>query len=391
LSPEGGIGGYPVKVPQVRVHTIGAGGGSIERPVLGTLKVGPQSAGAEPGPVCYGAGGTEPTSTDAALCLGYIDPEYFLGGEMALDVAGARTAIDEKIAKPLRLSLDEAMLAIVKIQVSTIVAGIRAVSVEAGHDPREFALLPFGGAGGLYAGLIAEDANIGRVLVPSHPSVLSALGMLMTDIRHDLAVTRLMALDDQAPAQIGEICRELTSEAERRLAADRVTPNRIRLEASCDLRYVGQAYEINVPLPGTAPDFRCNPDALRRSFHDEHRRVYGHAAEDELVEIVNVRMAGIGIVDKAELVRLPGEEKTLPRPKGHRRALFDLAAGWQDCPVYEREGLPVGATLTGPAIVEERGASIPIYPGHRLTVDGYGNIIVDVRTAAAGAAQRVVA
>lgn len=380
LSSEGGIGGYPVKVPQVRVHTIGAGGGSIARPVLGTLKVGPQSAGADPGPVCYGTGGTEPTSTDAALCLGYIDPEYFLGGEMRLDVAGARGAIEEKVGKPLRLSLDEAMLAIVKVQVSTIVAGIRAVSVEAGHDPRDFALLPFGGAGGLYAGLIAEEANIGRIIIPPHPSVLSALGMLMTDIRHDLTATRLMALDDRAPAQIAEICRELAGSAERMLAADRIPPDRIRLEASCDLRYVGQAYEINVLLPGVASDFRCAPDALRRAFHDEHRRVYGHAAEDEPVEIVNVRMAGIGVVDKARLVQLPEQEHQLPPPKRYRRALFDLSAGWQDCPVYERAELPVGTSITGPAIIEERGASIPIYPGHRLAVDCYGNMIVAVRT-----------
>ena len=192
LSAQGGIGGYPVKVPQVRVHTIGAGGGSVARPELELLKVGPQSAGAVPGPVAYGHGGTEPTSTDAAIALGYIDADHFLGGEIILDAQAARKAIADKVALPLNLDVDSAALAILKVQVAHIVAGIRAVSVETGKDPRDFTLMPFGGAGGLFASAVAEEAGIDQILLPPHASVLSALGMLMTDVRHDRSRTHLI-------------------------------------------------------------------------------------------------------------------------------------------------------------------------------------------------------
>ncbi|MBL8671996.1 MAG: hydantoinase/oxoprolinase family protein [Alphaproteobacteria bacterium] len=384
LSPDGGIAGYPVKVPQIRIHTIGAGGGSIARPVLGLLKVGPQSAGADPGPVCYGAGGAEPTGTDAALCLGYIDPGYFLGGEMRLDKAEAERALASKVAAPLAMDVAEAALAVLKVQVSSIVAGIRKVSVEAGHDPREFALLPFGGAGGIYAGLVAEEAGMRTILIPQYPSVLSALGMIMTDVRHTRTASRRVHLDRASGADVARELAALVAAVDRDMAAERLPADRIAHELSADLRYVGQAYEINVRIPATLPGAPVDLAALRAGFNDAHRRLYGHAAEAEPVEVVNLRVSAIGRVDKAALAPLGASGgAALPPPKSRRKALFDAAAGWQDCPVYERESLPVGAALVGPAIIEDRGSSIPLWPKHRLEVDGSGNMIVDVTTVAA--------
>ena len=378
LSAEGGIGGYPVKVPQVRVHTIGAGGGSIARPVLGMLKVGPASAGADPGPVCYATGGNEPTGTDAAVVLGYIDPEYFLGGEIRLDGEAAERAIAENIARPLSLSRDEAALAILQVQAANIVTGIRQVSVEVGKDPREFTLLPFGGAGGIYAGLVAADAGMSRILIPKHPSVLSALGMLMTDIRYDRTLTSVMRAKDAEPSAMGELFAQMANHARDDFSREGGGNAELRFEFSCDMRYVGQAYEINVRLPFDAPGFTPDVDELCGRFHTEHLRLYGQSSQGEPVEIVNLRVGLIGEVAKATLEPLTSEVGSGPQPLGARRVLFALAQGWVDCPIYAREGLPVGAQLTGPAIIEERGASIPIRPGHALSVDGYGNLLIEV-------------
>jgi len=377
LTPEGGIGGYPVRVPQVGVHTIGAGGGSIARVVLGLLKVGPQSAGASPGPVCYGQGGTEPTSTDAALCLGYIDPGYFLGGEIRLDRAAAEAAIETRVAQPLGLRRDEAALAIVQVQVSTMVAGIRKVSVEAGHDPREFSLLPFGGAGGLYAGLIAEDIGVNRIFLPQHPSVLSALGMLMTDIKHARSTTRIVELSRISSEELARLLDELASGLERDVATGPVESRTMRIHHSCDMRYVGQAYEINVPLPPRQAGERVDIAALTRAFHREHERVYGNSAEVEPVELVNLRATAIAEVPKAALRPLAGSSKPV-RPKGERRVLFRRELGWQNCAVYERDSLPPGWSADGPLVIEEAGASTPVFPGHRVSVDSFGHLLIDV-------------
>ncbi|MGF7161577.1 N-methylhydantoinase A [Rhodoligotrophos appendicifer] len=379
LSAEGGIGGYPVKVPQVRVHTIGAGGGSIARPELGLLKVGPQSAGAMPGPVAYGNGGTEPTGTDAAVALGYIDPAYFLGGEMALDREAARHAIAEKVAGPLKLGIDAAALAIIKVQVANIVSGIRKVSVDVGKDPRGFALMPFGGAGGIYAGAVAVEAGMSQIILPPHASVLSALGMLLTDIRHDRVKTRLMALAETEPATLASIFDGLKIDAAGDLERDQIDESRVAYEFSCDMRYEGQAYEINVRLPVEGAQPRIEMPSLRQSFDHEHERLYGQCSPSEPVEIVNLRLGAIGRVEKASLPRLPASDGRAPAPRTSRSMLFDEVTGWIDCPVYDRDGLAPGMRLVGPAVIEDRGASIPLLPDHEATVDDWGIIFIDTK------------
>ncbi len=377
LSAEGRVGGFPVKIPQVDTHTIGAGGGSIARYARGTLAVGPESAGADPGPACYGRGGVEPTSTDAAVVLGYLDPAYFLGGALPLDPDAARRAVRDRIGRPLGLDDAEAARAVVRVQVASMVTGIRAVSVEQGLDPREFALLPFGGAGSLYAGLVAEEMGIGRLLVPVYPSVLSALGMLMTDVKYTRVLTRVQPAAGADGAALERLYRGLEAELVAALGAEGVPPERMGLERACDMRYHGQAYEVTVAAPASGD--RLDAAALVAAFHAEHRRSYGQADEREPVELVNFRVTGIGLVPKATLAPRPaGPDGERAVPKGERRVYFGPDRGWQVCPVFERDGLGPGAAVAGPALVEEPGATIVLYPGHRALVDRLGNLRVSL-------------
>lgn len=378
LHADGEIAGYPVKVPQVGVHTIGAGGGSIARPVLGMLKVGPHSAGANPGPACYGQGGVEPTGTDAAVLLGYIDPDFFVGGEIKLDREAARVAVQERVATPLDLDIDAASLAIIDVQVATIVAGIRKVSVQAGKDPREFALVPFGGAGGIYASLVAEETGMSTILLPRHPSVLSALGMLMTDVRQDVVLTRIARLDQLTVQQIGETFRALKDQGAAQLAQDGQSSDSLEFVLTCDMRYVGQAYEINVMLREAGAE-AFEPSALTRAFHAEHKRRYGQCSEREPVEIVSYRVGAVSIVEKAVLAPLPPRTGEAPKPRAWRRILLDRKTGWIECPVFERSSLAPDDTITGPAIVEDGGSSYVLRTGHRLSVDRVGNAFITVK------------
>jgi len=370
------VGVHPVQVPQVDVHTIGAGGGSIARVVRGALKVGPESAGADPGPVCYGKGGVQPTSTDAAVTLGYIDPAKFAGGEMRLDAGAARCAIEEQVGAPLGMDADAAALAMVRVQVAEMVIGIRAVSVERGWDPRDFALLPFGGAGSLYAGLVAEDLGIGRIFVPVEPGVLSALGMLLTDVKYTDVVTRLMDSDTATAAVFERIYEALERNLHREIGDEGAGVDAVRFERSCDMRYRGQAYEINVPVPAGAAHGMV--EAMIRAFHERHRSLYGQAAEGDPVEFVNYRVTGIGAIRKPELRPLEdGGRRAMPRCV--RRACFP-GIGRVETPVFERAGLAPGAGLSGPALIEEPGATAVLFPGHRLEVDRLGNLTVRTGT-----------
>ena len=378
LAASGNTGGYPVKVPQVPVHTIGAGGGSIARPTLGLLKVGPDSAGADPGPVCYDGGGEEPTGTDAAVVLGLVDPEFFLGGEMRLNRDAAVLAIQERVAVPLGLSVEQASLAIIRVQAANIVSGIRQVSVEVGKDARDFVLVPFGGAGGIYAGYVAKDAGISRILFPRYPSVLSALGMLMTDIRFDRSRTLVARAADVKPQFISTAFAALADEVGREIAAEQGFSGATHYEFSADLRYVGQAYEINVRLPHEQPDFTPDIGALCQLFHEEHRRLYGQCSPQEPVEFVNLRVGLIGGVERAELRQLAA---TVPKPalaNRTRTVMFDTETGQLECPVFSRDEMCVDQQLTGPAIIEESGSSFALHPGDVMTVDSYGNLAVEV-------------
>jgi N-methylhydantoinase A len=376
LAPEGRIGGLPVKIPQIDVHTIGAGGGSIARLVRGSLKVGPKSAGADPGPACYGRGSTEPTCTDAAVVLGYIGPESFAGGEITLDAAAARTALQDGVATPLGLDARAAAMAVVRVQVANMVTGIRAVSVERGLDPRDFTLMPFGGAGALFAGQVAEELDIRTMVVPVHQSVLSALGMLMTDVKYARGATRLVAAASTDAATVRSLYREIETSLLAELSSDGIDRADVRFVRSCDMRYHGQAYEVSVPVPLDGDD-GVDFAALIGGFHREHRRLYGAASEDEAIDLVNYRVVAFGKVEKAALGHLPRGRRS-GSPRGRRSACFGVDAVARDCPVYDRASLAPGQRIRGPALIEEPGATVVVCPRHDCEIDAYGNIVCTV-------------
>jgi N-methylhydantoinase A len=243
-------------------------------------------------------------------------------------------------------------------------------------DPRDFALMPFGGAGGIYAGAVAEEIGMARVLVPPHAGVLSALGMLMTDVRHDVVQTRLLPISKAKTEDIAAIFDILVARADTEIARDRLPHDRIRQVFSCDLRYQGQAYEIGVPLPAEGRRPRFDAEALRAAFDAEHERLYGQCSPDEPVEMVNFRVGVIGEVERIDLPEAP-VAKLAPRPRGHRRVWFSPRQGWIDCAVYSRRTLAPGASLDGPALIEDSGASITVLSGHRVEVGPNGTLTID--------------
>lgn len=375
LAPESEMAGFPVRVPQVNVHTIGAGGGSIARMVQGVLKVGPDSAGADPGPACYGRGGDAPTSTDAAATLGYIDPQFFAGGAVALDLDAGQRVIAETLAEPLQTDAAGAAFAVVRVQVANMVNGIRAVTVERGQDPRAFALLSFGGAGALYAGFVAEELGIERIIVPINAGVLSAFGMLLSDVKHTKTTSRLMAAEEGAGDAVEDLFAQLESDLKQMLLGEGVSAAGISMERSCEARYRGQAYEVGVPT-----EAGTSVAALVERFHKAHARLYGHASRGEPVEFVNFRVVAHGETEKARIAAAgdPGGATPLPPPACHRSAYFGPAFGWRRCPVHDRARLRPGMEATGPLLVADDNATTVVLPEHRVHVDAFGNLIITV-------------
>ena len=369
LTSEGGIAGIPVQVPQVDVHTIGAGGGSIAEVVRGALKVGPDSAGAEPGPACYGRGGQRPTSTDAAVVLGLIDPDYFAGGDIQLAAGLAVTAMERHIAVPLGLSVVEAAAAVVRVQVANMVNGIRAVSVERGLDARGFTLIPFGGAGGLYAGLVAAEMGIGQILLPAHASVLSAVGMLLTGLKYASSRTLLTVESDARPDFFKTVFDELTAKVHGLMRDEGLAPEGVLLTMRCDVRYRGQAYEIPVEC---GPPF--DTSRIIQDFHHQHRLTYGHSDPAESIEFVTFHVVAIGPDSRFSLLPLKGNP-ALPNDPDRHRSIF-LDGRHLKVPVYARHRLVSGQRLDGPAVVEEKTAPAMIYPRHFATCDAFGNLLV---------------
>ena len=385
LTIEGRIGNWPLHVPMIDIHTIGAGGGSIARVTDdGALTVGPESAGAVPGPVCYGAGGDEPTVTDAHLVLGRI-PAHLLGGEVRLDAEGARRAILERVARPLGLTLEAAASGILEIVNNNMVGAIRLVSVERGHDPREFALVPFGGAGPLHGVELAALLGMRTVVVPRNPGVLSALGLLGTEVRNDYARTSLQAPPRHDLGAVAAIYTDLEQQAARWLADEGIATPDWHVRRFADLRYRHQGFEVTVPWD----DPELSVDEVIDRFHARHRQLYTYALADAPVEIVTLRVAATGRVRRLTLPLAPRAARA-PRSRPARRPVFFSATGWLDGACYERENLPRGAVLTGPAVVEQLDATTVILPGQRATVDGHGDLVIQLGAAAPvrGAADR---
>jgi N-methylhydantoinase A len=373
-TSDGMVGAFPVKVPQIDMHTVGAGGGSLAWLDLdGSLQVGPRSAGANPGPAAYGLGGTEPTVTDANVVLGRIGTTRRLGGSITLDAARARRAVTDLAARmDGTLTVDALAEGIVRIAVARMTSAIREISIQRGHDPRDFTLIAFGGAGPMHALALADEIGIPRVLVPRHPGNFSALGLLASDIKHDEVRTRVGLLRERWPL-VPALLAEMESGVRRQLELEGFEAPQQRLHRTLDLRYRSQAFELNLPLGDeTEPGERALA-ALETAFHREHLAMYGHADETAAIELVNVRLSAYGVVAKPTPARPAGGAAALDAALVERRPVrFDGAT--HDCPVWERERLPAGAELTGPAIVEEFGATTVVPPGWRGALDVHGNL-----------------
>lgn len=368
VSAERSFAGYPVRIPVIDIDTIGAGGGSIAwADAGGALNVGPRSAGARPGPACYGRGGDRPTVTDANLVLGRLNPQYFLGGEMALDVNAAREAINEHIARPMSLSIEDAAAGIIRIVNATMAKGIAVNSIERGHDVREFALVAFGGAGALHACDLADDLEVRRVVVPALSGNLSALGLLVADARHDFVRTYARLASDVSRDDLLLEFHALEEPAIARLRADGFASAQIDTLWTVDARYEGQSYEINIPL---GHDFDL--EALTHSFHTLHQRLYAYSSPAEVVQLVNLRLTAIGRVPTVRLTAVQNGRVESGNP-GRRRAYF-AHHGFVDAAVFQRSAV---ATVSGPAIVEEPIAATVVPPGWLGHADDYGNLILE--------------
>ena len=358
--------GYPIRTPVVDLVEIGAGGGSIAWiDPGGALRVGPRSAGADPGPACYGRGGVAPTVTDANVVLGRLNPDYFLGGEMALDAAAAREAIAAAIAKPLGMDVETAAHGIVEIANAAMVGALRLVSVQRGFDLRELALVAFGGAGPVHACALARDTGAKAVVVPPAPGLASSLGLLATDLEHESAASVVVPADTVTEAQAETTFAALR---ERGRAALEAVADTLEYRRAVDVRYCGQSHELALELNGGGTA------RLVERFHDEHRRAYGFSAPGEPVELVAFRLTAVGRIPRPEPVRLVSQDG--PAAAGGRRVHFAEAGGWVDCAVYSRPELGAGAELPGPAIVEEVDSATVIHPGFVGRVDDFGNLVL---------------
>jgi N-methylhydantoinase A len=364
--------GYPVKVPVVDIVEIGAGGGSIAWiDAAGSLKVGPQSAGADPGPASYGRGGTRPTLTDANVIARRINPDYFLGGRIALDVERAREAT-APIADALGVSVEEAALGVIRIANANMIHLLKLVSVRRGRDPREFAIVAFGGGGSMHASALARELHVPRVIVPPAPGHFSAWGMLASDLRHDEVQTRFARAEQTESAEIDAVWRELERRLEGTFRDEGLEPDRVNFARSADMRYAGQEHTVNVPIPDGVPTI----DEIVRRFHDLHEQLYTFRLGSP-IEFVNFRVAGFGAVRTPELARLQANGDVSSAVKGMRDVDFD-ELGRRQSTIYERSLLGAGAELSGPAVVEEPAASTVVFPGQRLRVDEYGSLLIDV-------------
>jgi N-methylhydantoinase A len=380
VSKDARIGPFPLKIPIIDINTIGAGGGSIAAVTAPRrMEVGPRSAGAEPGPVCYGRGGGEPTVTDAHLLRGRIPPSL-LGGEIPLDRDAARQAIQERIARPLQLSLDEAAAGIVEIVNHNMARAIRTVSIGRGHDPRQFVLVAFGGAGPLHACRLAELLDIPTIVIPPTPGVLSTYGLLCTDLKNDYVQTCFQEGPEYDLARMASVYADLEAQAREWLVGERVPAEAQRVAYSADLRYAHQSFELTCPLP-QGPISQAVMHQLVATFHGEHQRLYTYNLPHAPVELVNLRVTAIGLLPKLRASALT--DPPIARENagtGVRRVYFEQEGGFVETPCYARDRLAPGMTFEGPAIVDQDDATTVLFPGFRAWVDPAGNLIFTRRT-----------
>ena len=379
LTTEGNVGAFPSKIPMIDVVTVGAGGGSIAWiSPEGALKVGPQSAGADPGPLCYAKGGTQPTITDAHVTLGRIPP-HLLGGEIPLDVEAARRGI-EALADDLGLDFERCATGILEISAWNQANALRQVSVKRGLDVRDFMLTTFGGSGSLLACRLVDILDLAGVVVPPNPGNVSAFGLLTVDVKNDYVQTHVSRQDSLDHGAIQGILDALTDKARAALTKEGFAADEHRFVRTVDVRYVGQAFEVRVPAPeGVVDD--AYAAAVADTFHGEHRQLYGYdfrGDPTQQVEWVNLRVTGIGPITRPELHPIAAAEGELAdrAVTDHRDVCFEAEHGYVRTPVIDRARLGAGDAFSGPAIVEEFGSTIPVHPGFDVRVDDYGNLVI---------------
>jgi N-methylhydantoinase A len=377
VRAEGDFQGYPVKIPMIDVEGIGAGGGSIAWIDAGkALNVGPESAGADPGPACYGRGGKRPTVTDANLILGRLNPGTFLGSEMPLHADCARQAVAQHVAQPLGMSVEAAAAGIVRVVNANMVRGVSVNSTQKGLDVREFSLLAFGGAGPLHAVELAQELGMRRVIVPPFCSVFSAFGVVASDLRHDYVETAALGQAQAVPGVLQAAYERMEAEARRQLAAEHVRPERIVIEWSADLRYEGQSYELTLPVRAAARQLsEADIAETIEQFHALHWRIYAYGEPSEPVEFVSLRLAAIGKVEAVQLPKLSraGGQAT---PRDARPVYFPELGQYVPTQIYARSDLRPGQVLAGPALVEESTSTTVIAPGWTGALDPYGNLLI---------------
>ena len=376
FAEESEIAGQVLKIPAIEINTVGAGGGSIAWVDSGgALQVGPQSAGAHPGPACYKRGGSRPTVTDANVVLGRLNASHLLGGEMAIDAELSAKAIREGVAAPLGLELVEAAEGIIRVINAVMAKAIRRLSVEKGYDPREFTLVSFGGGGPLHAAELAVDLQIPRVLVPPVPGVSSALGLITADFRHDYVRTVLWKQQQASLDQFKALLEEMQSAALAQMKKEGVASGLVAFVTASDLRYEGQGFSLPVTFELEEMFGWTDLDPLIRRFHQRHQETYGYHDRQAATEVVNLRLAAIGRLSPASLGRLPGRQPDPgPALEGSRKIYVD--GRFTDANIYRRSGLGWGSVVGGPAIVEQLDSTTLILPGQRAETDQFGNLIV---------------
>lgn len=381
ITSEGDIQDYPMRMQMVDISTIGSGGGSIARlDSADSLRVGPESAGADPGPACYDRGGTKPTVTDASLILGYLNPSNFADGAFDLDTDAARESVRRKVADPLEYDLVRAAKGIHRIMNTKMAQQLRLTTVQRGFDPRTFSLFAMGGAGPIHAGKLAEELTIPEVIIPRSPGVLSASGLLSANVEHDHELTFLRSLSDIDSGELASQYAELEDRGEAAMSREGIDAERVETIYQADMRYEGQSFEIELRIPTIAEYNEPVVEKIRNRFHDRHEQVYGHRNINDPVEFVNLRVVNSFSPERLATPSSVGGASLAEAQKTTREAHFVDEERSYDVPVYERAWLPVNESFEGPAIVEQADTTTIIYPGHTCRTDGALNLIIDTGT-----------
>ena len=381
LWSEGEVAGYRSAKRMIDVHTIGAGGGSVAWiDNGGMLNVGPESAYSDPGPVCYNLGGVKPTVTDANLLLGYLNKDYFLGGELEINYDKCHDMMKEKVADPLGMSVAEAACGVFQIVNQNMADATKVVSVEKGHDPREFALISAGGAGSIHACKIAEEVGMSTVIVAQAASVFCALGMLESDIRLDNVRSFIGTIPGLDLAAFNATIDEAEIDARKQLETEGVLPEDSSLERYLDVRYVGQHHEVTIPMPVDCVITDDHVGEIAETFHAAHERLYSYSTPETPIEITDLRITAVGHVDKTELKSVDKSDLPVETAwKNNRSIYFQEYSGWKDVPVYDRDKLHPGHTISGPAVIEERITTIIVHPNWEARIDEFDNVVMEVK------------